>query len=84
MLMVRDDAYIATGACAGCPYQVHCHEARQHAMDRMGIGRHTVCPFYREFERRRLAGQLRVDRPAPRPRPLVEWVLRLLAGVWGR
>lgn len=50
--------YAATGACAGCPYRGRCHSARQRAVDQsgLGLGRHTSCDFYREFERRARAG----------------------------
>lgn len=43
--------YQPFGACSGCEYSTHCHEARQQAMDLRGIGRHTSCPFYVEFRR---------------------------------
>lgn len=55
------ERYTPTGACAGCPYRSHCHEARQHVVDLsgLGLGRHTSCDFYREFEWRARGGQLR-------------------------
>lgn len=51
------ETYLATGACSGCPYHDHCHPARQRAVDPRGIGRHTSCEFYREFERRATAAE---------------------------
>lgn len=51
-------AWVATGACAGCPYRGICHESRQHVMDARGMGRHTSCRYYLEFDRQML--------PAPR------------------
>lgn len=66
--------YTATGACAGCPYQAHCHAPRQHAMDPAGLGRHTTCVYYVEFTRRQI------------PRPVVRrpfWA-RLLQGIIDR
>jgi hypothetical protein len=51
-------------------------------MDRMGLGRHTACPFYREFERRRLAGMLPTrSAPPARQRPFLQWLFRLVAEV---
>lgn len=57
------EIYTPTGACAGCPYRSHCHAARQRAVDHsgLGLGRHTQCDFYREFERRREGGELRLS-----------------------
>lgn len=59
---MADASYVATGACSGCPYRVNCHGARQRALDTaLGLGRHTACRFYQEFERRE-EGRARVAR----------------------
>lgn len=67
---MADALYVATGACAGCPYRQHCHEARQRAVDRIGIGRHTTCTYYREF----------VHRGAPRQEVPLSPIGRVLDG----
>lgn len=51
---MRTERWTATGACAPCPYQDYCHESRRRAMDGRGVGRHTSCSYYREFDRQLL------------------------------
>lgn len=69
--MTPERLYVATGACAGCPHQRRCHEPRQRAVDPIGLGRHTGCGYYQEFERRVRVGRM--------PRP--DWRGRLFARV---
>lgn len=51
---MRTKQWIATGACAPCPYQEYCHEPRRRVEDARGVGRHTSCAYYRAFDRQLL------------------------------
>lgn len=79
---MSEELYVATGACAPCPYRQHCHTARQRAVDKTGLGRHTSCTYYREFDRRAAAAaDLVADRA--RERGLVARVVDRIRGRGG-
>lgn len=75
--------FTAQGACSGCEYSrakggelPPCHMARQRVMDLRGIGRHTSCPYYVEFQAQLQQAAAVVQRLAPRQ----PWWRRLLGG----
>lgn len=69
--------YVPVGVCGGCPWRGSCHPARQHAVELsgLGLGRHGICEYYREFERRARAVVIR-----PRLSDRIGSLLRAMPG----